>query len=841
METNVRHASLGAVRPKAYPLPMALCAAGLLSLPLAGQAQEAPEQKVEIISTVPLPGLAQPRNQVPAPVQTATDADIERSRSRDLSEFMNRNLGAVHVNELQGNALQMDVNYRGFTASPLLGTAQGLSVYVDGMRVNQPFGDVVSWDLIPRGAIDSMTLIPGSNPLFGLNTLGGALSIQTKSGLTHPGTTIEAVVGSNKRRELELQHGGSNDKGLHWFGLAHLQRDDGWRDDSPTDVKQFFGKLGWKEGRTGLDLSLAHANNDLHGNGLQEQRFLAQDWSSVYTKPDITRNRATQANLQAQHETKDGVVFSGNAYARRIRTNTFNGDINEDSLDQSVYQPSAAERAALTAAGYTGFPTAGANAANTPFPKWRCIGQALLNDEPAEKCNGVINTTESIQRQFGLGGQAAMPGEIAGMRNRFTVGGAYDHSRVDFRQGSELGYLNPDRSVTGVGAFGDGGVTGGDVDGEPYDTRVDIHGRTSTWSAWSADTLSLRDDLHLTLAGRYNHTRVKTTDNIHAAGDPASLAGDHRFSRFNPAVGLTWSPIASLNTYVGYNEGSRTPSVIELGCANPDQPCKLPNAMAGDPPLKQVVTKTWEAGVRGQQGTLRWRAGVFRATNNDDILFVSSSASGFGYFKNFGQTRRQGLELGVSDRVSQFTWSANYTYLDATFRSAETVDGSSNSSNDAAASGAPGEEGSIQVRSGDRIPLVPRHVFKLTGDWRLSPQWSVGASMLAISGSIARGNENGQHRPDGTYYLGEGRSAGYAVFNLGTTFEPSEKVAWTLQVNNLFDKRYATAAQLGATGFNAAGGFQARPFAPNNDPLVNSTFYAPGASRTFWLGVKVTL
>jgi outer membrane cobalamin receptor len=338
-EETTLNTRTAAARPSPLPGPLALslCAAGLLSLPSLLHAQDAPVQQVEVVSTVPLPGLAQPRNQVPAPVQTATDADIERSRSRDLSEFMNRNLGAVHVNETQGNALQMDVNYRGVTASPLLGTPQGLSVYVDGMRVNQPFGDVVSWDLIPRGAIDTITLIPGSNPLFGLNTLGGALSVQTKSGRTHPGTSIEAVVGSNKRRELELQHGGSNDKGLHWFGLAHLQRDDGWRVDSPTDVKQFFGKLGWKEGRTAFDLSLTHAHNELHRNGLQEQQLLAQDWSGVYTKPDITRNRATQLNLQGQHETTGGLVFSGNAYARRIRTSTFNGDINEDALSESPY------------------------------------------------------------------------------------------------------------------------------------------------------------------------------------------------------------------------------------------------------------------------------------------------------------------------------------------------------------------------------------------------------------------------------------------------------------------------------------------------------------------------
>ena len=118
---------------------------------------------------------------MPAPVQTATQLEIARSGALDLADFMNRQFNGVHLNEMQGNPFQPDLNYRGYTASPLLGTPQGVSVYMDGVRQNQPFGDVVSWDLIPRNAISEVTLMPGSNPVFGLNTLGGALSIQRVS------------------------------------------------------------------------------------------------------------------------------------------------------------------------------------------------------------------------------------------------------------------------------------------------------------------------------------------------------------------------------------------------------------------------------------------------------------------------------------------------------------------------------------------------------------------------------------------------------------------------------------------------------------------------------------
>lgn len=146
---------------------------------------------------MPLPSLNLTLEQIPAPVQTAGSADIDASGALDLSDFLNRRFTGVFVNETQGNPFQRDLNYRGYTASPLLGTPQGLSIYMDGVRLNQPFGDVVSWDLIPRQAIGSATLMPGSNPLFGLNTLGGALAIQTKDGRSSPGTSVRAIYGSS--------------------------------------------------------------------------------------------------------------------------------------------------------------------------------------------------------------------------------------------------------------------------------------------------------------------------------------------------------------------------------------------------------------------------------------------------------------------------------------------------------------------------------------------------------------------------------------------------------------------------------------------------------------------
>jgi len=558
--------------------------------------------------------------------------------------------------------------------------------------------------------------------------------------------------------------------------------------------------------------------------------LLARERASVYTKPDQTHNRSSLFNLAASHAVNDVLQLSGNAYYRTIRSATFNGDLNDGALDQSLYQPNAAERGALNAAGYSGFPTSGATAANTPFPFWRCLGQALLGDEPAGKCNGVLNRTHSDQQNHGLSGQLSALGTLAGQRNQLVAGAAYDASRIGFGQSSQLGYLNAERSITPVNAFGDG-VNGGNVDGAPYDTRVDLSGRIRTWSAFASDTLSIRNQWHLTLAGRYNTTSITNRDYLHADGDKASLSGAHRFSRFNPAAGITFNPTPKLNAYAGYSESSRAPTSIELGCANPEQPCKLPNAMAGDPPLAQVVTRTVELGVRGAGANMQWHAGVFSAENKDDILFVADNQAGFGYFKNFGKTRRRGVELGLSGKLDKLNLGAQLTWLDASFQSVETVNGSSNSSNDAAVTGAPGTEGTIAIRPGDRIPLIPRQMLKLFADYAVSPGFMLDASVVAVSSAPARGNENNGHAPDGRYYLGQGYSAGYVVANLGASVRLSPRWQLIAQVNNVFDTRYNSAAQLGATGFDGSGNFVAQPFDPDNAAVRHSTFYAPGAPR----------
>jgi len=350
----------------------------------------------------------------------------------------------------------------------------------------------------------------------------------------------------------------------------------------------------------------------------------------------------------------------------------------------------------------------------------------------------------------------------------------------------------------------------------------------------------LSEKVTLSAGLRYDNSQVRNSDAITPAGAPGSLSGNHRFDHVNPGFSIVWQFDSAVSFYASASQASRAPSAIELGCADPDNPCRLPNSMAGDPPLDQVVTRTLEAGLRGTgSSALQWSAGVFTADSHDDILFVSGDQAGFGYFRNFGKTRRQGLELSLQGQAGAWRYGVHYTLLDATFRSEENLEGEANSSNDGPAAGFGGD---IEIGPGDRIPLIPRHIAKSFVQWQVLQQLSLGLEFNFVGDATARGNENGGHVPDNMYYFGSGSTGGYGLWNLSAEWRPLQSLTAYVQVNNLTDHRYSTAGLLGATPFTASGTYVARPFATpaieGERPLLHATFVAPGAPRAWLVGLR---
>jgi hypothetical protein len=447
--------------------------------------------KVDVVASTPLAGSDLSGDQVPGAVQSATAADIEASGAANLTDFANRRLNGVYLNDMAGNPYQADVNFRGYTASPILGTPEGISVYVDGVRQNQPFGDVVSWDLIPQNAISEITMVPGSDPLFGLNTLGGALPVRTKDGVSDPGIGLSATYGSSGRRQIQGEYGGGKATGFNWFLAGNGFHESGWRIASPSDVKQGFVKLGWRTDKTEAALSTSYAYNSLGANALQDYRLLAANYSSGYTFPDTTGNRSPSFNLTLRHTFNASWAFSGNAWYRNIRTEIVNPNYNNDASGNNILQPNASEQPALTAAGYTGFPVSGATVANTPFPKWRCIANALLGNDPDERCDGDTVYSKERQNDYGLSAQFTLVKPMRGGISQLSLGATADRGSVDFTQNTAWGYINPDHTVTGVPAWQDGSTA------NPLDSRVNLHGASPNWALYFTDTLPVISKVNL--------------------------------------------------------------------------------------------------------------------------------------------------------------------------------------------------------------------------------------------------------------------------------------------------------------------------------------------------------
>ena len=691
--------------------------AGLFANSQLAMAEEAKisAEKVEVISTTPLAGVGLPLEQIPAAVQTVKAKDLVEQKSLSIADFINQNLTGVNVNETQNNPYQPDVNFRGYTASPLLGTPQGLSIFVDGVRVNEPFGDVVNWDLIPVNAIHSINLIPGSNPLFGLNTLGGALSVQTKSGRTNPGGAVEAYMGSWGRKAGSAEFGGvTPDGSVDYFVSANVFSEDGWRDFSPTDVGQLFAKVGWQNEKTSINVSFTGADNKLVGNGLLPQDFLDnQGYNSILTRPDITDNKLSFINLNWSHFFNDDVQFSGNTYYRKAKTSTLNGDGNDefdgDGDGDGIPDVDADDDGEITQA-------------ELDAALAQCIAGAD-EDDAETRCSGAINRTSSRRTGYGFNAQLTFSQDLAGMKNQFITGLGYDYGRTNFKQSTEFGLVNTTRGIDGIGVFGD-------------EAPVNLKGVSKTWSIFATDTLSLNPMWHLTASARYNHTKVENDDRLNPIPDPdptlnTSLTSNQSYNRINPAIGLNFTPSKSLTAYASYNEGSRAPTAIELGCANPFQPCRLPNAFAGDPPLDQVVAKTFEGGLRGKlTPDIGWSVSAYRAQNYDDIQFISSTTTGAGFFDNVGKTRRQGVDTNINGRFDNLTWTLGYSYVKATYESDFEIVSEINET-------VPGS-GVQQVGKGDNLPGIPKHQLKLRVAYDVTQSWSVGTNIFAFSDQYAR-------------------------------------------------------------------------------------------------------
>ena len=282
------------------------------------------------------------------------------------------------------------------------------------------------------------------------------------------------------------------------------------------------------------------------------------------------------------------------------------------------------------------------------------------------------------------------------MKNQFIVGTGFDYSLIRFRQNERVNL-----SSESEGTFDGAGIDSADLTARVFDASreailtgagalpqtqtVGLTGKQWTASLFATDTLSLNDKWHLNAGARYNHTKVDNNDILrgpHSAANYRSLTATDDYKRLNPTIGITHTPTDKLSIFGTYSESSRAPTSIELGCSNPAVGCLLPSAMADDPPLKQVVAKTYDFGARGSlTDEVKWNASIYHAMNHQDLQFIrAGDSTSRGYYDNVGRTQRQGLDLGLGGQHDRFRWNASYSYIRATFDSDFSLVNSANSS-----------------------------------------------------------------------------------------------------------------------------------------------------------------
>jgi outer membrane receptor protein involved in Fe transport len=770
-------------------------ALGLALLPAAAATPEPeldpPVARVEVVGVVPFAAGGGDLRLLPYGVQTLERAALRDAGGGNLVDNMARRLHGLNVNEISGSPFQADLSYRGFRASPILGTGQGLSVYLDGVRVNEPFGDVVNWDMLPEAALARLSLVSGSNPLYGLNTLGGAIALETRSGLDDPGFEAALTAGAHGRRRADLAYGVSGTNGWHAFAAATLFEEDGWRAHSDGRLGNLFVKTGQAGERTDWQLTLLGGRSRLLGNGLvpgyrdadgeRVPGLYEADRRAVYTFPDRTRNRLLQAALRLNHRFDAATELSASAYLRNSRRDTVSGDVGDAYAD------------------YVEDCAAGFLADGSPVDAGAC-GFTRAQGEGFHPAS--LNTTSTRQR--GRGASIDLARRAGG--NRFNLGAAWDSSRVGFAQFEQAAFFTPARGV--------------EADpGEEREPASSVDGVARAAGVYAAATLALAQSTHLTASMRYNHARVGNTLTTEE-GPKAPEAFIYR--RLNPALGFTHAR-GPLTWFANIAQSNRVPTVIELGCADPLEPCRLPVGLQSDPYLKQVVARTVETGLRGGQGRSGFSATLYRTVNRDDILFSRAGASRAGYFSNFARTRHQGADLGAHGQWGPLRASVDYSYLRATYDADGTLFTGART---------------VTVSPGTPIAGLPRHTFKLGLDWDLRPGLMLGTDLQALSHAPVQGNEDGliADAEDGE----EARRAdwsvrGYLLVNLHARWRPAPGWELFARIGNVFDRRFESFGALATDMFPA--GQLLQPHLGAVTP-AQARFVAPGAPRTFNAGVR---
>ena len=645
---------------------------------------------------------------------------------------------------------------------------------MDGVRVNEPFGDVVNWDMLPEAAFESVTLVPGSNPIYGLNTLGGALAFTTKSGLTTQGNELGLSLGSFGRLKLDLTHGSKSADGWHRFVAATSFNETGWRDDSKGQLQNIFVKMGRSQEDSNWDVSFLYGNSKLVGNGLTPSTNYGGEGEeaanpvdglyelsrkAVYSHPDETQNNTSLLTFNLQRVLDANTELAATAYVRSGKQKRLGGDVEW-------------------------------NADPAPLTTGEAEGELRHSRTSQTSYGASVNMTKLLDA------------------HQITTGATLDMSRSSYSASAEEEcFISETRGVS---------------DCEEADApTAGVKGGATAFGVYLADTFKMNETTYFTAAARYNHTVVDNTITRYVDQDgdsiPAQELAKEKFTyrRLNPSFGLTHQLSGNLTVFGNWAQSNRAPTVIELGCADPEYPCIMPTGLQADPFLKQVVAQTIEGGLRWKNSQdYNLAVSVYQTDNKDDILFIASGTPGLGYFNNFDKTRHQGVDISASKTWGTVRMNSSYSYLKATYEAEAELQAG---------------EREMDITPGMRLPGLPLHTLKLNLEWQATPQLSLGAGVHYNSSLPTQGNEDGKVGEDDDA-VADATIKGHTLLNLKANYQLQKGLSLFAKINNVLDTRYETYGMIGENNFALDG-------SETNTQTV-AKFVAPGAPRSYMVGLR---
>jgi iron complex outermembrane recepter protein len=739
----------------------------------------------DVVATTPLNGGLIDVSRAPFAVYQTTSQEMQTYNDVTLTDALGRSSPGITIGNSSGSDFEPDLFFRGFEASGVSGTPQGLAVYQNGTRINEAFGDTVNWSLIPANAIDTTTIIT-SNPIFGLNAIGGAVNVTMKNGFTWQGFEAQLEGGSYLRAQEQLQYGKQIGNYSVYIAASQIN-DGGWRVAGAQQLTSFYGDVGYKANGFESHLSLTAGNNQFGVAAYTPLQQLQNNWGSVFTIPQMTYDQMAMVQWTGSYAYSSTLNFQGGAYFRAFNQQHVDGN------GSSLYP--CPPYTCLTGPALSQF--------GTPIPDISHGGALNLGED---------DDNQTRSRSVGLSGQVVDTDKVYGRPNTLTVGASLDYGWTDYTARSQLGTI----SFTGD-AYP---VTPSPflIYAPPFLTPVAVNGTNTYAGVYALDTLDVTDRLTVTGGARFNFAGI----NLEGASSEL-LTGYSDYFHLNPTVGFTYKLTPDTSFYAGYAMTNRTPTPLELGCADPMHPCIIEDFLSSDPPLKQVIGNSFELGFRGtnafnqlglgpQWGKLSWSAGLFRTTLTNDILPIVNTFNGFGYYTNVGTTLRQGAEVSANWTGDRWSAYANYSYVDAIYLTTFNESSPNNPLQNA--------QGAIPITNGTQIAGIPKNTVKVGVDYAVTPNWKVGADMLAASGQVLFGNENGAFP----------QAPGYAVFGLHTSYQWNKQIQIYGYAQNIFDQRYYTSGALFSTNITTG------------PPLVNpQQTFGPAKPVAIYGGIKITL